>query len=157
MTTLEEMADEIVETDILIIGGGLAGKMAAIRAREKGNADVTVVEKANIERCGSVPSGLDDYPAIAHPKINGKTAEEYGRSRSNDLRGLVRTDLSIITAKYALKPLAVLEQLGVRIHEDDGTYFMAGGRIVSTPSTRASYYASLEKKEGYVPKPGDFL
>ncbi|MCX6012729.1 MAG: FAD-binding protein [Chloroflexi bacterium] len=36
MTSIEELADEFIETDILIIGGGLAGKMAAIRAKEKG-------------------------------------------------------------------------------------------------------------------------
>ena len=78
MTELEVLADEIVETDILIIGGGLGGKMAAIRAKEKSNVDVAVVEKSNISRCGEVPSGLDEYTAIAHPKINGVTPEDYG-------------------------------------------------------------------------------
>ncbi|MFC1979209.1 FAD-binding protein, partial [Chloroflexota bacterium] len=138
MTTLEELADEIVETNILIIGGGLGGKMAAIRAREKGNADVTVVEKANITRCGEVPSGLDGYPAVAHPKINGITPEEYGLMRAEALPGLVRTDLSITTAGWALKPIAVLEQIGVRIHEDDGTYWMVGGILARAPKTRSN-------------------
>ncbi len=31
---LEDLADEIVETDVLIIGGGLAGSTAAIRLKE---------------------------------------------------------------------------------------------------------------------------
>ena len=50
MIELEELADEIIETDLLIFGGGRAGTMAAIRAKEKGNIDVTLVEKANMER-----------------------------------------------------------------------------------------------------------
>jgi len=52
MTTSEELADEIIETDLLIFGGGRAGTMAAIRAKEKGNVDVTLVEKADMERSG---------------------------------------------------------------------------------------------------------
>jgi len=153
MTTLEELADEVVETEILIIGGGLGGKMAAIRAKEEGDVDVTVVEKSHMDRSGDVPNGLDDYPAVAHPKINGVTPEEYGRMRAADLAGLVRTDLSITTAKWAIKPIAVLKQIGVRISEDDGTYWMAGGRLGSALQKRK--YDEKEKKYNLVP--GDFI
>ena len=118
MTTLEELVDEYVETDILIVGGGLAGTMAAIRAKEKGDVDVAVMEKANMSRSGDAGKGLDHYPAVSHPKINGFTPEEYGRLRADQLNGLVRTDLSITTAKYALPPIKVLEQIGVRVHQD---------------------------------------
>ena len=153
MTTLEEIADEVVQTDILIIGGGLGGKMAAIRAKEEGNVDVTVVEKSHMDRSGEVPNGLDDYPAVAHPKINGVTAEEYGRMRAADLPGMVRTDLSITTAEWAIKPIAVLKQIGVRICEDDGTYWMAGGRLGSALQKRE--YDEKEKKYNLVS--GDFI
>ena len=40
---LEDMADEIIETDVLIIGGGLAGSTAAIRLKENKKIDVTVL------------------------------------------------------------------------------------------------------------------
>ena len=36
----------IIKTDILVIGGGIAGLMAAIRAADKG-ADVLIAEKAH--------------------------------------------------------------------------------------------------------------
>ncbi|MCX6012730.1 MAG: FAD-binding protein [Chloroflexi bacterium] len=111
------------------------------------------MEKSNISRCGEAPSGLDDYPAVAHPKINGITAEEYGRTRAADLPGLVRTDLSIITAKWAIKPISVLEQIGVRIQEDDGTYWMAAGRLGGALQTRNWD----EKEKKYVRVPGDFI
>ena len=45
------MADKIIETDVLVIGGGLAGCFAAVRARELG-ADVTLVDKNYIGRSG---------------------------------------------------------------------------------------------------------
>jgi len=153
MIELKELADEYIETDVLIIGGGLAGTMAAIRAREEGDIDVVVVEKANMSRSGDPGKGLDHYPAVAHPKINGYTPEEYGRYRADEITGLVRTDLSITTARYAIKPLAVLEQIGVRIHEDDGTYWVGPGRMASSPSAIA--YSKEEKR--YQVKVGDFL
>ena len=80
---LEELADEIVETDVLIIGGGLAGCMGAIQANERG-VDVVVMEKAAIRRSGEVGRGIDHYP-IAHPYFTGVAAEEYGL-RSVDSR-----------------------------------------------------------------------
>jgi len=153
MMELEALADEYVETDVLIIGGGLAGTMAAIRTKEKGDVDVVVVEKANLARSGDPGRGLDHYPAVAHPKINGYTQEQYGRFRAEDLEGLARTDLSITTAKYAIQPLAVLEQIGVRVHEDDGTYWMGGGRLGGHPEARVYN----EKEKRYDIKAGDFL
>jgi adenylylsulfate reductase subunit A len=38
-----------IDSDVLIIGGGLAGCMAALSASEK-NVSVNIVEKANIRR-----------------------------------------------------------------------------------------------------------
>ncbi|GAI25923.1 unnamed protein product, partial [marine sediment metagenome] len=69
------------------------------------------------------------YPSIAHPKINGLVAEEYGCMRANDLAGLASRKLSIITAKDALKPVVVLEDIGVKVREEDGTFKMIAARI----------------------------
>ena len=159
MTELEELADEYIETDVLIIGAGLAGTMAAIRAKEKGDVDVVVVEKANMARSGDAGKGLDHYPAVSHRKINGYSQEEYGRLRANQLNGLVSTDLSITTAKYAMPPIAVLEQIGVRIHEDDGTYHMGPGRLGwgDRPGSKPGSMEYNEKEKRYNVKQGDFL
>ncbi|MHA1245573.1 MAG: FAD-binding protein [Candidatus Heimdallarchaeota archaeon] len=49
-----------LETDILIIGGGSAGSMAAIVAKEKNpDMDVLVIEKGEIHRSGSIAMGMD--------------------------------------------------------------------------------------------------
>jgi len=47
------MAEErMIETDVLVIGGGIAGAFAAIRAREKG-LNVTLVDKSYMGKSGS--------------------------------------------------------------------------------------------------------
>jgi len=49
--SLEKIADKVIETDVLVIGGGVAGCVAAVKASEYG-VDVTVLEKAAIRRSG---------------------------------------------------------------------------------------------------------
>ena len=44
--------EHVVDTDVLIIGGGIAGCFAAIKAKEQG-LDVTVVDKAYAGKSGS--------------------------------------------------------------------------------------------------------
>lgn len=62
-----------LSTDILVIGGGIAGLSAAISARRSG-ADVLVVEKANTLRSGSGATGNDHFlcyiPEKHGPDIN---------------------------------------------------------------------------------------
>ena len=49
----------IVESDILIVGGGMAGTGATFEARHWGrNLKIVCVEKANIDRSGAVAHGL---------------------------------------------------------------------------------------------------
>ncbi len=59
-------AKEHLRTDFLIIGGGIAGLMAAISAREKG-LDVIIAEKANTLRSGSGAAGNDHFMCYFPP------------------------------------------------------------------------------------------
>ena len=53
-----------LDTDVLVIGGGVAGCMAAIPALEAG-LDVVVCEKGKVlDHCGSVGCGVDHYLTI---------------------------------------------------------------------------------------------
>src|SRR4030065_1501825 len=53
---------EKFETDVLIVGGGLAGNNAAIGALEKG-ARVLIADKSSIDRCGAIAGGVDHFMA----------------------------------------------------------------------------------------------
>jgi succinate dehydrogenase/fumarate reductase flavoprotein subunit len=58
-----------IETDVLVIGGGMAGLFAAIKAREEG-VDVVLVDKNYVSRSGSTAFAEGDYsvcsPAWGH-------------------------------------------------------------------------------------------
>ena len=61
---MTESAWKTIETDVLIIGGGVAGCMAAIPALEAG-LEVYVCEKGKVlDHCGSVGCGVDHYLTI---------------------------------------------------------------------------------------------
>ena len=50
-----------IDTDLLVIGGGVAGSMAAIPALEAGQ-EVVICEKGRVlDNCGSVGCGVDHY------------------------------------------------------------------------------------------------
>ena len=54
-----EVATQWMRTDVLVIGGGTAGTMAAIKARQANpEADVLILEKANIRRSGAIAMGM---------------------------------------------------------------------------------------------------
>ncbi|MFZ7101536.1 MAG: FAD-binding protein [Peptococcaceae bacterium] len=55
-----QVRKDIVKTELLIIGGGIAGLQAAITAGEAGT-DVIVAEKADTRRSGSGANGNDHY------------------------------------------------------------------------------------------------
>ena len=63
------MKTEKVETDFLCVGGGIAGLMAAIRAREFG-VDVVVVEKSNTLTSGAGGAGNDHFVCYI-PEVHG--------------------------------------------------------------------------------------
>ena len=58
------------EADVLVIGGGIAGCMAAIRARELG-LSVILWDKANPRRSGGAATGIDHCWAYL-PEIHEK-------------------------------------------------------------------------------------
>jgi len=58
-------SENIVETDVLVIGGGMAGFFAAIKAKEQG-VDVTLVDKAYAGKSGQTP-WAGAY-AVFHPE-----------------------------------------------------------------------------------------
>jgi len=64
---------EPIEVDFLVVGGGIAGLMAAINAAQQG-ADVIVAEKANTKRSGSAATGNDHFCCYI-PEVHGDDIE----------------------------------------------------------------------------------
>ena len=74
---------KLVEVDVLIAGGGIAGLMAGIRAAGEG-VSVAVVEKANTKRSGSGATGNDHFCCYI-PEVHG---DDLGPILWEDLHSL---------------------------------------------------------------------
>ena len=62
---MNDLRTQTVDTDVLVVGGGVAGSLAAIGAAELG-ARVAVLDKGGLlERCGSIAAGVDQILAVA--------------------------------------------------------------------------------------------
>src|SRR3979409_1316947 len=70
------MKTEIIEADILVIGGGTGGPMAAIKAKEADpSLRVVLMEKANVKRSGAISMGMDGLNNAVVPGY--ATPEQY--------------------------------------------------------------------------------
>ena len=63
------MQYERIDADFLIIGGGSAGCMAAIRALESNpKLKVVIFEKSDLKYGGSIARGMDALNIVIHPQ-----------------------------------------------------------------------------------------
>lgn len=126
---IEEFTDRIIETDFLIVGGGIVGSLAAVRAKKNNpKLDVTVIDKAKMEWSGD-GVGLDNFNQMPlHKEDIGRevTDEEANKAifGAKRVQGLASIELDAVTMKNAYLSQPLLEELGVRIREDDGTLYV---------------------------------
>ena len=121
---------EVVETDVLILGGGMAGCGAAFEAaywaRSKG-LKVTMVEKAAIERSGAVAMGLSAINLYLGMRWNQNTPEDFVHYVRQDLMGMSREDLVYDIARHVDSSVHMFEEWGLPIFKNpDGTYKREG-------------------------------
>jgi succinate dehydrogenase/fumarate reductase flavoprotein subunit len=69
------MTIERIETDVLCVGGGIAGLMAAVRARQFGTK-VVVVDKGNTLTSGSGGAGNDHFVCYI-PEVHGPSIKSF--------------------------------------------------------------------------------
>lgn len=110
-----------VETDVLVIGGGLAGCMAAIKASEHG-VKVTIADKCNTENSGCAGTGVDHIWAYI-PPVHGEmgyTIEDLMEDHVQGIAGgLVDKSLLELVATTSYDTVMQLEKFGVKIRYED--------------------------------------
>ncbi|NBE96308.1 fumarate reductase/succinate dehydrogenase flavoprotein subunit [Nonomuraea sp. KC401] len=105
-----------LECEVLVVGGGTAGTMAAITAAERG-ARVLLLEKAHVRHSGALAMGMD---GVNNAVIPGKaTPEDYVAeiTRAND--GIVNQKTIYQTATRGHDMVRRLERYGVKFEKDE--------------------------------------
>ena len=78
----------VINADVLIIGGGSAGAMAAIRAKEVApEQKVVIFEKGDIQYSGCIARGMDALNIVALP--GHESPELYVESNSIACHGIM--------------------------------------------------------------------
>lgn len=116
----------IVETDVLIIGGGTAGCYAAICLGERSSLRVCVADKADIRRSGCLAAGVNALNAYI---TEGHRPIDYVRYASEDAGGIAREDLLLDLSQRLNRVTHDLERRGLTILKDEnGKYISRGWR-----------------------------
>ncbi|MDF2802559.1 MAG: FAD-dependent oxidoreductase [Anaerocolumna sp.] len=124
----KELKLELLNTDLLIIGGGTAGCYAALTIREHSNASVIIAEKANIRRSGCLAAGVNAINAYI---VKGRTPADYVDYAGKDADHIVREDLLLTMSQGLNRVTKKLEDLGLVILKDEqGEYVTRGNRNI---------------------------
>ncbi len=121
---------EEVNTDLLIVGGGMAACGAAVEAAywgKKHGLKVTLVDKAAVDRSGAVAMGLSAINQYVGIKDGKNTVEDYVKYVRSDLMGITREDLVYNIARHVDSTVHLFEKWGLPIWKDaDGNYVHEG-------------------------------
>lgn len=110
--------DETLEVDVLVIGGGTAGPMAAVKAKEANpELRVAVLEKANVKRSGCISMGMDGLNNAVIP--GHATPEQYVKEITIANDGIVNQKTVMAYAERSFDMINQLDEWGVKFEKDE--------------------------------------
>ncbi|MES2582128.1 MAG: fumarate reductase/succinate dehydrogenase flavoprotein subunit [Pseudomonadota bacterium] len=106
------------EVDVLVIGGGTAGPMAAVKAKQANPAlRVLLLEKANVKRSGAISMGMDGLNNAVIP--GHATPEQYVREITIANDGIVNQKTVMAYAQNSFAMIEELDRWGVKFERDE--------------------------------------
>ncbi|GAA0620888.1 fumarate reductase/succinate dehydrogenase flavoprotein subunit [Streptomyces crystallinus] len=144
---------EELTCDVLVVGGGTAGTMAALTAAERG-ANVLLLEKAHVRHSGALAMGMD---GVNNAVIPGRAEpDDYVAeiTRAND--GVVDQSTVRQTATRGFAMVQRLESYGVKFEKDEhGAYAVrqvhrSGSYVLPMPEgkdVKKVLYRQLRRRE----------
>jgi succinate dehydrogenase/fumarate reductase flavoprotein subunit len=116
------METRFLEADVLIVGGGSAGCMAAIRALSLNpQLKIVMFEKGDVKYSGSIARGMDALNVVAIPNVT--TSELFVESNTLACGGILDAPPAYEMARRSFDLLKELESWGVYFPVDeDGNY-----------------------------------
>jgi adenylylsulfate reductase subunit A len=121
----------VVETDLLILGGGMASCGAAVEAAywaKQQGLKVTLVDKAAMDRSGAVAMGLSAINQYVDLRTGKNSVKDYVDYVRNDLMGVTREDLVANIARHVDSTVHLFEKWGLPIWKDEQGNYVHEGR-----------------------------
>ena len=112
---------EQINADVLVLGGGIAGCMAAIAAARKGQK-VVLVEKGATKRSGAGGSGCDHWESAATNPCSGVTPEELVNAMLDDNDGYNNAISHYIECREGWDRLLDIEKMGGKIRDTEDEF-----------------------------------
>ncbi len=111
-------ATESFDCDVLVIGGGTAGPMAALRAKTRNpKATVVLLEKANVKRSGAISMGMDGLNNTVIP--GHATPEQYTKEITIANDGICDQAAVYKYAQRCYDMIQELDSYGIRFLKDE--------------------------------------
>jgi succinate dehydrogenase/fumarate reductase flavoprotein subunit len=139
------MKEEKIEADVLCIGGGIAGLMAAIRAAEMG-ASVVVAEKGNVLYSGCGRMGNDHFETYI-PKVHGEDQEAWIDELLRTAKGEILIGKGLLKTQFmkAYDIVKLWHEWGINMKYKKKWEF-AGHSFPGHPMTHIKYEGRFQKK-----------
>jgi succinate dehydrogenase/fumarate reductase flavoprotein subunit len=122
--TMDAILDDTseVKCDVLVIGGGTAGPMAALKAKLKNpKANVILLEKANVKRSGAISMGMDGLNNAVIPGY--ATPEQYVKEITIANDGIVDQKPVLKYAENCYDIIQELDSFGIRFLKNENGDF----------------------------------
>ena len=133
--------ENVLSTDVLVLGGGIAGCHAAINARRKG-VEVIVVDKGATKWSGNGGAGIDHWLSACTNPCSEVSPEEFTARAFADSGGYDCGPLRYVNAKEGWDTLLDCERMGVQIRDIHGEFAGADFRDGETQLMFAYDYKS---------------
>lgn len=107
-----------LEFDLVVIGGGTGGPMAAVKAKEANKAlRVLLIDKANVKRSGAISMGMDGLNNAVIP--GHATPEQYVKEITVANDGIVDQEAVMAYAAGSFEMIQELDRWGVKFEKDE--------------------------------------
>jgi succinate dehydrogenase/fumarate reductase flavoprotein subunit len=139
--------EQVIDTDVLVIGGGIAGCWAAISAARQG-LKVALVEKGDTIRSGAGGPGCDHWCNAPANPLSRVTPDEWAKHMTS--RPYCNGIGIQIQCREDFDTLLEMEQMGGKIRDTENEYAGAEGRDDKTKFMISPRYGTIHS---YFPDP----